>query len=45
MAENSKANGNIDLENWMGELPGNLRDVPVIYLAIPGELLFLFMHL
>lgn len=26
----------IDLENWMAELPESLQDSPLIYLAIPG---------
>lgn len=37
MTEISGTLGSIDLENWMRDLPGNIRDVPVIYLAIPGS--------
>lgn len=35
MSETSKSD-NIDLENWMRDLPEQLRNVPIIYLAIPG---------
>ncbi|XP_032519035.2 PI-PLC X domain-containing protein 3 isoform X1 [Danaus plexippus] len=36
MSETSKSD-NIDLENWMRDLPEQLRNVPIIYLAIPGS--------
>jgi hypothetical protein len=26
-----------DLENWMSLLPVTLRNIPIIYLAIPGK--------
>lgn len=26
-----------DLENWMGKLPEDLKKIPFIHLAIPGE--------
>lgn len=33
----NRAKANIDLENWMAELPGDVRRrVAIIYLAIPG---------
>ncbi|XP_026756144.2 PI-PLC X domain-containing protein 3 isoform X2 [Galleria mellonella] len=28
---------NLDLENWMRDLPAQLKDIPLIYLAIPGS--------
>lgn len=26
-----------DLENWMGKLPAELKEIPIINLAIPGS--------
>lgn len=37
MSENGSAQ-NIDLQNWMRNLPEQLRNIPLIYLAIPGNL-------
>lgn len=31
----------VDLENWMSNLPLQLRSLPIIYLAIPGKCIFL----
>ncbi|XP_014357772.2 PI-PLC X domain-containing protein 3 isoform X1 [Papilio machaon] len=36
MCENGSAQ-NVNLENWMRELPEQLKNVPFIYLAIPGS--------
>lgn len=33
MSENTSA---VNLESWMSELPAQLKEVPLIYLAIPG---------
>lgn len=35
MNEDSSAQ-TLRLESWMGDLPIQLKDVPIIYLAIPG---------
>lgn len=37
MGEDSAAQ-RINLEHWMRELPAQLKDVPLIYLAIPGKI-------
>lgn len=29
-----------DLENWMGDLPQIARSFPIVYLAIPGFVVF-----
>ncbi|CAH0720406.1 unnamed protein product, partial [Brenthis ino] len=36
MSDNGSAQ-NIDLQNWMKDLPEQLRNIPLIYLAIPGS--------
>ncbi|XP_041982385.1 PI-PLC X domain-containing protein 3 isoform X2 [Aricia agestis] len=36
MAENGAVEYN-DLENWMAKLPEEIKNVPIIYLAIPGS--------
>lgn len=36
MAENM-VSGLDDLQNWMKNLPIQLRETPIIYLAIPGK--------
>lgn len=40
--ENNKAQDfTNDLSNWMGNLPSELRDMPIIHLAIPGTIKYL----
>lgn len=34
-----------DLENWMGKLPEDLKRIPFIHLAIPGEFYYYFFFL
>lgn len=36
MSEDGAAH-NFRLESWMSDLPIQLKDIPIIYLAIPGE--------
>ncbi|CAH2092750.1 unnamed protein product [Euphydryas editha] len=36
MSENGSAQ-NFDLQNWMRDLPEQIRNIPLIYLAIPGS--------
>lgn len=33
----------LSLSNWMRDLPAQLKDIPLIYLAIPGEFNTLFL--
>lgn len=37
MSESTTEIDYVDLENWMGKLPDQLKNVPIIYLAIPGK--------
>lgn len=30
----------IDLENWMGNLPGDIKKLPITQLAIPGKIMY-----
>lgn len=36
MSENGSAQ-RVDLKNWMRDLPEQIRNIPFIYLAIPGN--------
>lgn len=42
MSDNGSAQS-VDLENWMRDLPEQLRNIPLIYLAIPGNLVNPFL--
>lgn len=35
------ARSNIDLEHWMRDLPEQIKNLPFIYLAIPGKFIVL----
>lgn len=37
MEKKETMTGDIKLENWMTNLPGRIRNIPLIYLAIPGK--------
>ncbi|XP_049876141.1 PI-PLC X domain-containing protein 3 isoform X2 [Pectinophora gossypiella] len=37
MSDDSSAQSSLNLETWMRDLPPQLQDVPLIYLAIPGS--------
>lgn len=42
MCEDGSAQ-NVNLENWMRDLPEQLKNVPFIYLAIPGNVTICLM--
>lgn len=34
-----------DLEDWMTNLPDQIKRLPIIYLSIPGKLMFIYIRI
>lgn len=44
MGDDGKAQ-KVRLENWMSDLPSQIKEMPLIYLAIPGNIIFFIQNI